>query len=1145
MHRLPLPLPVRRLSCGLVFGAMVALGCSSPDPLPPVVLAAGPSGVAVAAWARLDGSGSTDPNKPARPLAFRWDVVASPEGGHGVVDAPTSMSPSFRADASGDYKLRLTVSNGLHEASADLSLKAGPCGGQAPEFEPGTAKATPSAAVVGQAVTFQAHAFDPDDDAACGAAAARPLAVKWRLSSTPAGSLATLSTADQPSFVPDLPGEYVATVHAEDATGRFRDEQVKVTATAAKAPVAKASGPSSAAQGAWAQLDGSASTDTNEPPLPLAFRWEITTMPEGGHAVVDAPTATSPSFSAEASGDYTVRLTVSNGAQESGAELKITVTAPKALVAKATGPSNVQVGVWTRLDGSASLDLNAPTKPLAYRWEIRPAQNGGHAVIDDPAAPSPSFRAEAAGTYDVRLTVSNAAQQASTDLSLTASACGVQAPVVTALAATPDAPKVGSPVQLSADASDADNAAPCSAAQTLAWDWRVTRAPAGSQLRIAEPWSANPSVVPDIQGDYAVALRVTDATGLTSAARELRFTATVCTPQPATPTVSPAGPMLGDLVTLTVQANSSCPASDPATTRLRYDWTVVTSPANATVAVTGQDVATVRPNQAGSYTLRVVVTDGAGRSGSATVPFAVSASLLPTGKLAIGFWCGVPDANLSQAAFDDVAAAGFTFANHPCGGGAFDATSNKRRIALAYGSGLDTVVYDGRIAAARDGVNVEANLDAAVADYKDLPGLAGYFVQDEPDASGFPALAAVVGGLRRRDPLHFANVNLLPDYATPSQLGAADYPTYVSSFRTTVNPPFLSWDYYRYLTTGIAPTFFQNLATVRTQALAGHIPFRQYIQAFGFGAGTREPTSPEKRLDAMETLAYGGTGVMWFIYWGMAGNVGAVGSIVDDTGRKTWRYPEIAAVNKSIAAIGRYLVPATSTGVFHNVPSTVGTRPREAGSPVYLPPGVPLTVGTFSILNDAYALLVNEDTDRITDTDVYLSSADGAPEALDPQTGTFAPLAVTTDAIGTKAHVSIAPGDGLLVHLKGPVPSGPQGVQAVVAEIRNSAGRLYAVDSNFPTALEDYGQAFWHQCPAGFTEVGSVVQVNGFGLCAPTSLAARRFYVGNVVADVGYLYSVQKGTATSLPNAGWNTCPGTSKLLGRHYTSNGFWVCME
>jgi hypothetical protein len=163
-----------------------------------------------------------------------------------------------------------------------------------------------------------------------------------------------------------------------------------------------------------------------------------------------------------------------------------------------------------------------------------------------------------------------------------------------------------------------------------------------------------------------------------------------------------------------------------------------------------------------------------------------------------------------------------------------------------------------------------------------------------------------------------------------------------------------------------------------------------------------------------------------------------------------------------------------------------------------------------------------------------------APEMLDVATGAFVPFAVSASAIGARGHVVLEPGDAILLHLAGALPAGPPGAEAMVGLVRGDAGTLYVVDSAFGVgALRGAG---WDDCPTGYTNVGKSFASNGFWLCARDDLAASTFYVGSVLADAGTLYEVSGGVAKAVGPGGWDQCPaGTS--LGKHFESNGFWLC--
>jgi len=205
---------------------------------------------------------------------------------------------------------------------------------------------------------------------------------------------------------------------------------------------------------------------------------------------------------------------------------------------------------------------------------------------------------------------------------------------------------------------------------------------------------------------------------------------------------------------------------------------------------------------------------------------------LPTGKLAITFWCGIPQAFLAKAAFDDLAAAHFTIATNACDGATFGPTYDESMLDLAHAAGLDAIVIDTRISDALAGTSVATNLDAVVKDYASSSGLYGYFLVDEPSASAFSSIASVVTGLHARDSAHVAYVNLLPNYATSGQLGTPTYDDYVAQFLDVVKPQVFSWDHYNFLSDGTdGGQFFSNLATVRAHALATGTPFWQIIQS--------------------------------------------------------------------------------------------------------------------------------------------------------------------------------------------------------------------------------------------------------------------------------------------------------------------------
>ena len=514
--------------------------------------------------------------------------------------------------------------------------------------------------------------------------------------------------------------------------------------------------------------------------------------------------------------------------------------------------------------------------------------------------------------------------------------------------------------------------------------------------------------------------------------------------------------------------------------------------------------------------------------------------LLPEGRIEIGMWCGPPLAELTDARFAEIAAAGFTVVANACDGTTYVPAYNDLMLDLAGAHGMRAFISDGRALAAAAGQDVDANLDAVVADYAAHPALLGYHLVDEPNAAQFPDLAAAVAGIRARDPAHPGVINLLPDYASPAQLGFPTYDEYVGGFLAQVAPDLYTYDHYNFLADGNdGPTWFANLAVARGHTLQTGTPFGVYIQAIRYN-GHRDTTGPEKRWAALHTLAYGGTSVLYFTYWTPPQTQENFGDgIIGADGQPSSQYADVAAINRTLTLLGRYLGAATSTDVFHNGPLAAYTAPRPPAAPVYIPGPAPITVGLFAIDAGAYALLVNRDHAADTATDVYLSTA---PSLMDPTTGELVPAATTTDDQGFKLHLELPPGDGALFFLPGPVPPGPPGAEAYVGTVRADQGTLSVVDDAF--GAQPLRTAGWDDCPAGTQNLGKQFESNGFWLCVRDDLATRAFHLGNVVADTGHLYRFAAGTITDAGLAGWDTCP-TGALVGKVFTSDGFWLCMD
>ena len=153
----------------------------------------------------LDGSASFDDNTVTANLLFAWSFTERPAGSAASLTGAGTATPSFVADLLGTYRLQLVVTDegGLSSDPDEIVISS-------TNLAPTADAGADTGAVVGfSSVLDGSGSSDPEEDL---------LAFSWSFVQTPTGSTASLTGAgtDMPSFVPDLPGIYVAQLVVSD-----------------------------------------------------------------------------------------------------------------------------------------------------------------------------------------------------------------------------------------------------------------------------------------------------------------------------------------------------------------------------------------------------------------------------------------------------------------------------------------------------------------------------------------------------------------------------------------------------------------------------------------------------------------------------------------------------------------------------------------------------------------------------------------------------------------------------------------------------------------------------------------------------------------------------------------------------------------
>lgn len=315
----------------------VVITAAPPNNLP--VAHAGPDqSVVTGTLVTLDGSASYDPDSD--PLTYQWSVVARPTGSVAAVTNPTSVSPTFTPDVTGEYVINLVVSDGTVGSAADIVVVVA----EQPNAAP-TANAGPNQTIEkGRVVTLDASgSFDPDGD---------PLTYAWTFVSIPTGSSAALAnpTTVDPTFTADRGGDYVVRLVVNDGQGDSAPDAV-VIVSVNDPPVAQAGDDQAARVEDEVALDGSGSSDPNGDTL--TYAWTIASAPTGSTATLTNPTTTTPTFTPDVSGSYVISLVVNDGEADSPAD-DVVLTIRRRLVSLAVLPNGPSVPIAETLQLSAT-----------------------------------------------------------------------------------------------------------------------------------------------------------------------------------------------------------------------------------------------------------------------------------------------------------------------------------------------------------------------------------------------------------------------------------------------------------------------------------------------------------------------------------------------------------------------------------------------------------------------------------------------------------------------------------------------------------------------------------------------------------------------------------------------------------------------
>ena len=330
----------------------------------------------------------------------------------------------------------------------------------------------------------------------------------------------------------------------------------------------------------------------------------------------------------------------------------------------------------------------------------------------------------------------------------------------------------------------------------------------------------------------------------------------------------------------------------------------------------------------------------------------------------------------------DIAAAGITLVPLSA-----DTETVKRALPLLDKFGLKAVVHDRRMNEvywSDDIAGADAAMKAIVEDYAGFDNIVGWDLVDEPNASKFPILAAMVRALRRYSPDCETVINLYPNYASTKQLGTPDYMSHLEQFVNIVDPHFISYDHYHFLgresrnaidsadidererlirlaaeNTENRAEFFENIEDIRNVANKYDLPAMLIVLLTEHGS-YRNLTRAELFWEVNMCLAYGMKRISYFTYWEPEHDDfwHWTNAMCDTEGKKTQHYEDATIINKTVRAAGEYLYDKKSDAVFHLDGKEKGTKQFAGWGNITAIEGSDGVIGCFS---DGSFYLVNRD----------------------------------------------------------------------------------------------------------------------------------------------------------------------------------------
>ncbi len=343
--------------------------------------------------------------------------------------------------------------------------------------------------------------------------------------------------------------------------------------------------------------------------------------------------------------------------------------------------------------------------------------------------------------------------------------------------------------------------------------------------------------------------------------------------------------------------------------------------------------------------------------------------------------------------------------------------TQEKMLALCDKYGLHMTVGDDRLGGNLPGMSEQEILDV-VSEYKDVPGVGGYYMLDEPYNPN--VFIDAYRTLKSAEPDKYMHLNFLPSASYPSM------ETYISQMNdwcklcaSTGYPlDYLMYDRYPY---GVAAGsmdragFLANMDACHDVGLANDVKTGAYIQSICIPGGFRRPTDSEIRYEIYMYLAYGYKQISYFTWFTPVDRSEPFeDGIISSTGVPNAHYDAVSRINHEVLALGTVLIDCDALEIYLNG-ETWGQESIPEDFPVQPDDDQNYTVSLLRSRETGrnYIMVVNNNFSKKQTVSLVFDQSITSLESVSKTDGSLEGVSVS----GGKLSLTLEAGDGVLLAL--------------------------------------------------------------------------------------------------------------------------------